>query len=151
MSIGDLNPMRHLSCAFLCLALAAAATPADGAVTANVVSSQLRVTSDATGDAITLRLLLGNSTQLEVLQGAAVVGTFARATFTTIAIDAGGGADTILIDDTNGLFTTTQITGINGGDGDDTITGGAGAEVIAGGLGDDTIKWRCRAAPTSSP
>jgi hypothetical protein len=134
--------MRHPSCAVLCLALLAVATPAGAAVTATVVSNQLRVTSDGTGDTITLRLLLGDATQLEVLSGAVIVGTFARATFTTIAIDGGGGNDTIAIDEVNGAFTNAQPTGIVGGDGNDAITGGAGAEAIGGGTGDDTITAR---------
>ena len=109
------------------------------AVTASVVGTQLQVTGDAADDVITLRLLAGDATQLEVLDGAAVIGTFPRATFLTIVINGGPGADTILVSDVNGAFTDTQITTITGGDGNDTITGGAGGEILLGDAGNDTI------------
>ncbi len=117
----------------------ASVSPVYAAVTASVVGTQLQVTGDAADDVITLRLLAGDATQLEVLDGAAVIGTFPRATFLTIVINGGPGADTILVSDVNGAFTDTQITTITGGDGNDTITGGAGGEILLGDAGNDTI------------
>ena len=112
---------------------------ASAAVTAAVVGNQLQVTGDGADDSITLRLLAGDATQVEVLDGAVVRGTFARATFASILVQGGAGNDTILISDANGAFTDTHVTVIDGGDGNDTITGGAGAEALSGGIGNDIL------------
>jgi RTX calcium-binding nonapeptide repeat (4 copies) len=122
--------------------LAAAAVPAHATVTASIVGAELRVAGDAAGDAITVRLVTADTTRVEVLQGATPVGNFLRSLFTTITIDAGGGDDTVLIDEINGAFTDTETTVISGGDGNDTITGGIGTEVIVAGPGNDTINPR---------
>ena len=122
--------------------LAAAAVPAHATVTASIVGAELRVAGDAAADAITVRLVTADTTRVEVLQGATPVGNFLRSLFTAITIDAGGGDDTVLIDEINGAFTDTESTVIDGGDGNDTITGGIGAEMILGGLGNDTINPR---------
>src|SRR5690349_12435901 len=113
--------------------------PASAAVTANPVGNQLQVTGDGADDSITVRLLAGDATQVEVLDGVVVRGTFARAAFASILVQGNGGADTILISDANGVFTDTEITILDGGDGNDTITGGAGGETLNGGLGDDIL------------
>ena len=112
---------------------------ASAAVTAAVVGNQLQVTGDGADDSITLRLLAGDATQVEVVDGAVVRGTFARATFASILVQGGAGNDTILISDANGAFTDTHVTVIDGGDGNDTITGGAGAEALSGGIGNDIL------------
>lgn len=115
------------------------------AVSAGVAANQLQVTGDATGDTIRLRLIAGEATRVEVLDGATTIGTFDRATFATILVIGLGGQDTIVIDDVNGVFTETKITTIDGGDGDDTIAGGTETpyswETIRGGPGDDTTVW----------
>src|SRR5690349_18907825 len=126
------------------LPLVAAATvmmppPASAAVTAAVIGNQLQVTGDGADDSITLRLLAGDATQVEVLDGAVVRGTFARATFASILVQGNAGNDTILISDANGAFTDAHVTVIDGGDGNDTITGGAGGEALSGGIGNDVI------------
>ena len=77
---------------------------ASAAVTAAVVGNQLQVTGDGADDSITLRLLAGDATQVEVLDGVAVRGTFARAAFASILVQGGAGNDTILISDVNGVF-----------------------------------------------
>ena len=81
---------------------------ASAAVTANVVGNQLQVTGDGADDSITLRLLAGDATQVEVLDGAVVRGTFARAAFASILVQGGAGNDTILVSDANGVFTDTD-------------------------------------------
>jgi Ca2+-binding RTX toxin-like protein len=113
--------------------------PASAAVTANLVGNQLQVTGDGADDVITVRLLAGDATQVEVLDGAVATGTFARAAFASILVQGNGGADTILVSDANGVFTDTEITILDGGDGNDTITGGAGGETLNGGAGDDIL------------
>ncbi len=113
--------------------------PASAAVTAQVVGNQLQVTGDGADDDITLRLLTGDTTQVEVLEGAVVRGTFARATFASILVQAGGGNDTILVSDANGIFTDAHVTVLDGGAGNDTITGGGGGEALSGGSGNDAL------------
>src|SRR5581483_8029094 len=63
---------------------------------------------------------------------------FDRSTFTAIDVEAGGGDDTIRIDQVNGTFTDDAIT-LNGGAGNDTLIGGDGAETLIGGAGDDVV------------
>jgi Ca2+-binding RTX toxin-like protein len=113
--------------------------PASAAVTAQVVGNQLQVTGDGADDSITLRLLSGDTTQVEVLEGAVVRGTFLRAAFASILVQAGAGNDTILVSDANGIFTDTHVTVLDGGDGNDTITGGGGGEALSGGAGNDIL------------
>ena len=43
------------------------------------------------------------------------------------------------IDESNGVFTDSISTTIDGGDGNDVITGGSGAETLVGGDGNDSI------------
>ena len=82
--------------------------PASAAVTANVVSNQLRITGDGADDSITLRLLAGDANTVEVLEGVTPVGTFDRATFASILVEGNGGNDTILVSDANGAFTISE-------------------------------------------
>jgi Ca2+-binding RTX toxin-like protein len=56
-----------------------------------------------------------------------------------ITVDGGAGDDVLRIDDSNGAFTDSIPTTIQGGDGNDTLSGGAGNELLLGGAGDDTI------------
>ena len=49
------------------------------------------------------------------------------ATFTAIDVGAGGGDDTVRVDQSGGLFTDEAVT-LNGGAGDDTLIGGDGAD-----------------------
>jgi Ca2+-binding RTX toxin-like protein len=111
----------------------------EAAVTASVASDILVVNGDGADDTITLRLLSGDATQIEVLDGAAVIGTFLRSDFTQIAVDGQGGNDTILVSEVNGVFTDTEATSLAGGLGNDTITGGAGVQILSGGGDDDTL------------
>jgi Ca2+-binding RTX toxin-like protein len=113
--------------------------PASAAVTANLVGNQLQVFGDGADDTITVRLLAGDITQVEVLDGVVVRGTFARADFASILVQGNGGADTILVSDVNGVFTDTEVTILDGGDGNDSITGGAGGETLSGGDGNDIL------------
>src|SRR3954468_19737832 len=83
---------------------------ASAGVTAAVVGNQLQVTGDGADDSITLRLLAGDATQVEVLDGVVVRGTFARAAFASILVQGGAGNDTILVSDVNGVFTDTHVT-----------------------------------------
>ena len=57
----------------------------------------------------------------------------------SIAVDARGGDDLVRIDESNGAFTDTIPTTLNGGDGNDNLAGGSGAERQLGGAGNDSI------------
>jgi Ca2+-binding RTX toxin-like protein len=122
----------------LAAACLGAAVPADAAVSASVVGTELRVTGDAAGNVISLRLS-PDTLRVEVRDGALPVNSVLRTAFTTILVDAGGGNDDVTIDEINGPFTTVHPTTLRGGDGLDTLVGGTGAEAIDGGPGRDTI------------
>jgi Ca2+-binding RTX toxin-like protein len=101
----------------------------------------LRVQGANGNDAIALRLAAGNPAVVQVDLGDNGSADFSvqRARIQTISIEAGFGDDRIRIDDTNGTFTDTIPTRIDGGPGNDTISGGAGTETLIGGPGSDTI------------
>ena len=122
----------------LAVACLGTAAPAGAAVTATVSAGRLVVNGDGATDAI--RLLMSVDTlRIEVWNGLAMVDQFQRSTFTMIEVDAGGGDDTVTIDETAGIFTDTESTRLLGGDGNDTLNGGSGNEIIHGGPGNDTI------------
>ena len=103
-------------------------------VKAKVQNGTLTVTGSNGDDAITLRLLAGDPTTLEV----AVDGkksedlSFKRSRFDSIVVDAGGGDDTVTVDESNGAFTDTEATTLNGEEGDDTLLGGSFARDLDG-------------------
>src|SRR5580765_6000494 len=101
----------------------------------------LTIKGTKTSDKITLRLKAGDPGVLEVDIGDDGVAdfSFSRTSVTRIAVNAGKGRDAIRIDDTNGAFTDTIPTTIDGDAGNDTIAGGKGAETLLGGDGNDTI------------
>ena len=117
----------------------AGATPAEAAVTADLVGSELRVIGDAANDFIAVSLVSGDSSQIVVLLSAIPIGTFARSSVTTILVDAGAGNDQVELQDSSGTFTDTIPTTILGGDGTDSLVGGRGPETLRGGSGHDRI------------
>jgi len=64
---------------------------------------------------------------------------FRRADIATIVVRARAGDDFIRMDETNGAFTDSIPTTLDGGRGDDQISGGRGVELLLGGDGNDTI------------
>ena len=92
-------------------------------------------------DAIALRLQAGRPDILQVDFGDDNSADFAfeRADVARILVDARAGDDVARIDESNGIFTDTIPTTIDGGDGNDTLSGGSGAELLLGGNGNDTI------------
>ena len=52
---------------------------------------------------------------------------------------AGNGDDVVRIDESNGVFTDTIATTIDGGNGDDSLVGGSGAGTLQGGNGNDIL------------
>src|SRR6266516_461910 len=66
--------------------------------------------------------------------------SFERADVASIVVDALGGDDSVRIDESNGSFTDSIPTTIDGGSGNDTIAGGKGVETLRGGDGNDTLE-----------
>jgi Ca2+-binding RTX toxin-like protein len=92
-------------------------------------------------DTIALRLQAGRPDVLQV-----DVGDDGSADFSfnlepaePIVVDARSGADFVRIDESNGAFTSSHATTIDGGSGDDILLGGSGRELFLGGSGNDTI------------
>ena len=123
----------------LAAALSGAAAQADAAVTASVVSNQLRVVGDAAADVITLRLS-ANAQSIDVRRGSTLVGSFQRSTFTSIRVDAGGGDDELIIETDATLSHIDEPMTVEGGDGNDVLAGGRGNDTIRGGSGNDAIE-----------
>jgi hypothetical protein len=92
-------------------------------------------------DRIALRLQAGypDVLQVDVGDDGSPDFSFERARVTSIAVDAAEGDDSVRIDESNGSFTDSIPTTIDGGPGNDTIAGGKGVETLRGGDGDDTI------------
>jgi hypothetical protein len=115
--------------------------PAEASVSAGISAGRLIVAGDGFSDRVALRLNPGDATTVDIDfdDDGVVDGSFPRGSFTQIGINMGGGADSVRIDDSAGVFTNTESTEMFGGEGSDTLTGGGGAELLAGGGGDDTI------------
>jgi len=93
------------------------------------------------GERIALRLRAGdpNTLQIDVRDDSTADFSVDRRKVTKIVVEAGGGNDAIRIDESNGAFTDTLPTTIDGGGGNDTIAGGKGSETLLGGRGNDAI------------
>jgi hypothetical protein len=127
--------------ALLTLGIAGPAAAAAPTVTASIDDGILHVVGSHTPDRIALRLSADdpNLLQVDIGDDRSADLTFALREFDGIVVDAGNGDDKVRIDDTNGAFTTTKRTRIDGGNGDDTLLGGSGAEILDGGNGNDVI------------
>jgi Ca2+-binding RTX toxin-like protein len=101
----------------------------------------LRVKGTEASDKIALRLQAGNPAILQVDVGddGSADFNFERARIAKIAVNARPGNDLVRIDDSNGPFTDSIPTTLDGGAGSDTLAGGAGAESLIGGDGNDAI------------
>jgi Ca2+-binding RTX toxin-like protein len=148
---GTVGPGRLLWVAAAGVAVAAAILPAQGAAARNrhnlepahvrLAHHALRVNGTEANDAIALRLATGNPAVVQVDLGdnGSADFSFPRAAIERIKVKARGGNDRVRIDDSNGAFTNTIPTRIDGGPGNDTIAGGAGPETLNGGPDNDTI------------
>jgi Ca2+-binding RTX toxin-like protein len=101
----------------------------------------LKIKGTKASDKIALRLQAGEpgTLQVDVGDDGTADFSFDRSEITKIAVDAGAGNDNVRIDESNGAFTDTIPTTIDGGDGNDTISGGNGIETLLGGRGNDSI------------
>jgi hypothetical protein len=101
----------------------------------------LTVKGTEASDKIALRLQAGNAAILQVDVGddGSADFDFERQEIAKIAVDARHGDDLVRIDDSNGPFTDSIATTLDGGAGNDTLGGGSGAESLLGGEGNDAI------------
>ena len=101
----------------------------------------LRVDGSNASDRIALYLEAGNPGVVQVDFGddGSAEFSFQRAEIRGISINAGNGDDAVRIDESNGLFTDTAPTTIDGGNGNDRLVGGAGTGTLQGGNGDDHL------------
>ena len=102
---------------------------------------ELRIGGTDASDRIALRLQAGEPGVLQVDVGddGSADFEFERADVARVAVDAGAGDDIVRIDESNGVFTDSIPTTIDGGDGNDTLVGGSGVETLLGGDGNDSI------------
>src|SRR5438552_14557889 len=131
---GNAAPVRHA-------AKASHAHKADKFKHPKLKHGVLTIVGTEASDKIALRLQAGQPGVLQVDVGddGSADFEFERADVATIAVDAGAGDDSVRIDESNGSFTDSIPTTIDGGDGNDTIAGGKGVETLIGGDGNDTI------------
>jgi Ca2+-binding RTX toxin-like protein len=101
----------------------------------------LTIEGTEASDKIALRLQAGQAGLLQVDVGddGSADFSFARSRIAKIAVDGRAGDDLVRIDESNGVFTDSVPTTIDGGDGNDTIAGGKGSETLRGGAGNDSI------------
>ena len=101
----------------------------------------LTITGTRASDRIALRLQAGRPDILQVDVGddGRADFRFARKGLASIAVDARAGDDVVRIDESNGAFTDSIPTTLNGEDGNDNLAGGSGAERLLGGAGNDSI------------
>ena len=117
----------------------AAGDAAGQQVKGKVDNGTLTITGTSAAETLSL-VLASDPTTLDVVDGSgSVVFAFDRSTFDKIVVNAGGGGDTVRIDQFGGTFTDTEATTLNGQGGDDTLLGGSFAETLDGGPGDDLI------------
>ncbi|HEX6660227.1 MAG TPA: hypothetical protein VF065_19195 [Ilumatobacter sp.] len=101
----------------------------------------LTVKGTEASDRIALRLQAGNPgiLQVDVGDDGSADFSFERKEIAEIAVEARPGDDLVRIDDSNGPFTDSVATTLDGGAGSDILGGGAGAESLIGGDGNDAI------------
>jgi Ca2+-binding RTX toxin-like protein len=102
---------------------------------------ELTINGTKASDKLALRLKAGDPATLQIDIGDDGSANFsvARSDVTKITVSAKAGNDVVRIDESNGAFTDTIPTKIDGGSGDDTIAGGKGVETLLGSQGRDSI------------
>src|SRR4051812_654137 len=110
----------------LAAALAAVLMPATVATAAGTVSGRvsgttLTITGTAGADNLTLFLSTPTTVAVDVGSDGTSDLAFDRSGFDTIAVNALGGDDVITLSNAGGVFTDTEATTVDGGDGDDQL------------------------------
>jgi hypothetical protein len=105
-----------------------------------IVNGCLHIHGTAAGESPALRLQPGAPTilQIDVGNDGSVDFSSDRGQFNCIVVDGGGGDDVVWIDETNGVFTDTEMTTISGRGGNDALFGGSGGERFNAGPGNDS-------------
>src|SRR5262249_45241757 len=107
---------------------------------AEVIDRTLTITGTSADSSLTLRVgALPTTLDVDVGSDQTADFTFDRSTFDSITVDAMGGNDVVVLDETAAPFTTEEQVTLHGGSGNDTLIGGRGAETLFGEGGDDTI------------
>jgi Ca2+-binding RTX toxin-like protein len=106
-----------------------------------VVGETLTIMGDSTDDSIWLRLRSGDASVLEIDVGndGDPDHAVSRGDFDAIELDGGSGHDDLVIDETNGVFSDSELTTITGGPGKDILVAGSGREALLGGLDNDRL------------
>ena len=101
----------------------------------------LRIKGTFDADKLALRLKAGDpqTLQIDVGDDGSADFSFDRNKIAKIAVRTRRGGDSVRVDESNGVFTDTIPTTIDGGPGNDTIAGGSGNETLIGGDGNDVI------------
>ena len=140
-----MSSTRKLLLAFSVFVFAAAglAAQANAAqpVKAKVEHGVLKIKGTKANEKLTLRLQAGNQAILELDVGddGSADFSFGKTSVASIVVQARAGDDLLRIDESNGAFTDSIPTTLDGGDGNDTIAGGKGNETLLGGAGNDSI------------
>jgi Ca2+-binding RTX toxin-like protein len=102
---------------------------------------ELTINGTKASDKLALRLKAGDPATLQIDVGDDGSANFsvARSDVTKLTVRAKAGNDSVRIDESNGSFTDTIPTTVDGGAGDDNLAGGSGAETLVGGDGNDQI------------
>src|SRR6185503_10488396 len=79
--------------------------------------------------------------QVDVRDDGSADFSFDRKKVAKIAVLTRNGDDSVRIDESNGVFTDTIPTTIDGGPGNDTIAGNKGSDTALMGAGDDVFVW----------
>jgi Ca2+-binding RTX toxin-like protein len=110
-------------------------------VKASIRRGQLNVLGTKRSDKITLRLKPGNKSRLQVDVGGngSAEFTFRRSAFNRVVVRGASGADTLSINERNGVFTNTEATRLFGDTGNDRLRSGSSAERLFGGSSNDSI------------
>jgi RTX calcium-binding nonapeptide repeat (4 copies) len=101
----------------------------------------LTVRGTRASDRIALRLKAGDPGTLRVDFGdnGSADFRFDRAAIARIVVEARAGDDVLRMEESNGVFTDTIPTTLDGGRGEDQLSGGRGAELLLGRSGNDSI------------
>jgi RTX calcium-binding nonapeptide repeat (4 copies) len=147
-SLGRSTPLALFAAALVVAAaggiLAGAGNAAPARATGNAATLEnglLTVEGTKAADRIALLLQAGQPGILEVDFGddGSAEFSFERSEIAQIVVEAGNGGDAVRIDESNGVFTDTIPTTIEGGNGADRLVGGSGAVTLNGGNGNDAL------------
>ncbi len=121
--------------------LALGAQAADASYAVGVKNQTLIIKGNRASDQLALRVRNNtpNKLDVDVNDDGSADFKVLRSTFQRIRVQAGGGNDTVRIDESGNRFTKTTPTRIDGERGNDTLTGGGGGEKLNGGPGNDVV------------